>query len=373
MTYEIPYAAAYHETVSKCDIYDDVGLTAKSVPVTGAWLDGEEIDLTTATERARVMDHTAWIVNTDTTNKVGAQGRITEVYAFTNGLDEWVKLVEINVYLAQVTKVTAEKTDKNDHVEPAYITASVYVDEGQDVTDKGAVILTGKTYVTDDPYDVGDYALVTVNKVETYDKTLKADVWVYDEVQSAELTTPVAYGEMTDYTTTTTMEETKYTDADKFVRVDDEYIKGATSGNSATNASYFSKEAAWNVDRSVLVDDWGNIIGLVKEVPTLMVINRIEWKHSTTEIGEGYALADITLKDGTVLKGQKVSYIADTSSVFNAATNKTDGDTVSIATAQLSDDYQNNVGAYSNHIFSYTVMADESLRIKHVALIPVVI
>lgn len=85
---------------------------------------------------------------------------------------------------------------------------------------------------------------------------------------------------------TTVIGTTTYNDADKFV------YNWRQTGN-------------W----MVATDDYGNVIGLVPATVNYLVIEQIEWKHSGSTVGGGYALANVVLADGSKLSNVTISNI----------------------------------------------------------------
>ena len=129
---------AYYTAVTECDIASDAGIkTEKIYPI---FVNGQ------TPVKYNVQA-------TDTFAKLGAQGRLTEVYAD--------RIVMIDTFLAKVDNVTAATFDAAGHLKtPATITLAVY-DSDTDVTTPAApktVVLTnGSTNYT---YAKGDYVLV---------------------------------------------------------------------------------------------------------------------------------------------------------------------------------------------------------------------
>ena len=129
---------SYTTAVTECDIANDVGFkTEKIYPI---FVNGQ------TPVKYNVQA-------TDTVAKLGAQGRLTEVYED--------RIVMIDTFLAKVEKVTAATFDAAGHLKtPATITLAVY-DSDTDVTTPAApktVVLTnGSTNYT---YAKGDYVLV---------------------------------------------------------------------------------------------------------------------------------------------------------------------------------------------------------------------
>lgn len=129
---------SYYTAVTECDIASDAGIkTEKIYPI---FVNGQ------TPVKYNVQA-------TDTVAKLGAQGRLTEVYED--------RIVMIDTFLAKVDNVTAATFDAAGHLKtPATITLAVY-DSDTDVTTPAApktVVLTnGSTNYT---YAKGDYVLV---------------------------------------------------------------------------------------------------------------------------------------------------------------------------------------------------------------------
>lgn len=129
---------SYYTAVTECDIASDAGIkTEKVYPI---FVNGQ------TPVKYNVQA-------TDTVAKLGAQGRLTEVYED--------RIVMIDTFLAKVDNVTAATFDAAGHLKtPATITLAVY-DSDTDVTTPAApktVVLTnGSTNYT---YAKGDYVLV---------------------------------------------------------------------------------------------------------------------------------------------------------------------------------------------------------------------
>ena len=123
----------YTKAVAECDVAHDLDLsadTAYALIVNGQ----------TAS--------TKYTVNlTDTKTKMGAQGRLFEVYKDAK------TIVMIDTFLAKVTKVTAASTDRNGHVTDATVDRKVY-----QVNDTGI----DKAGVEAEGFTVGQYVLVTM-------------------------------------------------------------------------------------------------------------------------------------------------------------------------------------------------------------------
>ena len=134
----------YTKAVAECDVAHDLGLsadTAYTLIVNGQ------------------PQTTNYLVNlTDTVTKMGAQGRITEVYDMGS---TGYRFVEINTYLA---KVTADSTDRNGHITDATVDLKVYQVNDTGIDEAG---------VEAEGFTVGQYVLVTMT-VDTASPVVQA-------------------------------------------------------------------------------------------------------------------------------------------------------------------------------------------------------
>ena len=307
--------ASYTTKVDECDVAKDLGIT-KSKAIEAAYIDGDSQTVTTnvvTTDRNGKIDPKA------TTSLVGAQGRLTEVYDMGSA---GYRFIEINTYLAKVTKVTAASTDRNGHVTDATVDRKVY-----QVNDTGI----DKAGVEAEGFTVGQYVLVTMT-VDTASPV----------VQTVEAATVTPMGQLKNWSyaygttaATTTLADTKYSDADKF------YV-GNVKGTAYT-------ATAWDS----IVDSYANLIGMVASSVNYVVVEKISWKHDNSTVAGGKALADLVLADGTKVAGATIA------SVDNAVTTNYNSGVVEVLTAEVADDYTNN-NAYYNRIFTYSVNADGS-------------
>ena len=300
---------SYTTKVDECDI-------ASSKKIEAAYIDGKS---TTVTDPTVTTDRNGAIDPKNTTSLVGAQGRLTEVYDMGSA---GYRFVEINTYLAKVTKVTAASTDRNGHVTDATVDLKVY-----QVNDTGI----DKAGVEAEGFTVGQYVLVTMT-VDTASPV----------VQTVEAAAVTPMGQLKNWSyaygttaATTTLADTKYNDADKF------YV-GNVKGTAYT-------AAAWDS----IVDSYANLIGMVASSVNYVVVEKISWKHDNSTVAGGKALADLVLADGTKVAGATIA------SVDNAVTTNYNSGVVEVLTAEVADDYTNN-NAYYNRIFTYSVNADGS-------------
>ena len=249
----------YTKAVTECDVAHDAGLkvdTAYTLYVNG----DKQI--------------AKYIVNlTDTVTKMGAQGRLIEVYDDT--------IVMIDTFLAKVTSVADAAYDAQGHLrKDATIVLKIF---DAAATDESAVTKTitltnGKTNYE---YAVGDYVLVNAftNAVNTavasgvvIDNN-KADI--VGKATSVDGAQSIIYWNATQHN----VEGTVYDDAYKFML--DE------AGTDTTKHTWF-------------FDQYNNLIGDVEiaAATSYGVINSIWWAGNAAD-GSGVAKANVTYMDGT--------------------------------------------------------------------------
>ena len=151
--------ASYTTKVDECDIAKDLGI-ATTKDLEGAYIDGYSYAKNLTSELVS-SNRYASINPLATKSFVGAQGRLTEVYDMGS---TGYRFVEINTYLAKVTKVTAASTDRNGHVTDATVDLKVY-----QVNDTGI----DKAGVEAEGFTVGQYVLVTMT-VDTASPVVQA-------------------------------------------------------------------------------------------------------------------------------------------------------------------------------------------------------
>ena len=122
--------ATYTEAAKNCDIYADSGLKKDT-----------KLDVYTNSETS---DGTYTVADNKDDSKQADQGRLTLVY------DK--RLVNIDTYLAEVTKVVDKKTDAKGHVTAAYVLANIFDLDAKKYDDKFET----------EGFKVDDMVLVTV-------------------------------------------------------------------------------------------------------------------------------------------------------------------------------------------------------------------
>ncbi len=333
----------YTKAVTECDVAHDAGLkadTAYTLIVNGQ----------TAS--------TKYTVNlTDTKTKMGAQGRLFEVYDDT--------IVMIDTFLAKVTYVADITYDAQGHVKtPATITLEVYDAKN------ASTPLTLKDY--DDNYGYAKDEYVLVNAY-----TVKADNSA--TVSGKVLNTADQYAEIVSKATSVdgaqsviywnaqqhNVEGTVYDDAAKF---------------------YLDQAAQKDAKYTWYFDSYNNLIGAVEiaAATSYGVINSIWWAGNATD-GSGVAKANVTYMDGTTAQVDisKMTYFDDTASGVVApkiATGKVTHSTgIQNKVMKVDGDYfyvdsyinTNAVcdvnGILNGHLFQFTTQANGTLAAVEVA------
>ena len=338
----------YTKAVTECDVAHDAGLkvdTAYTLYVNGQ------------------KQPTTYTVNlTDTVTKMGAQGRLVEVYDDT--------IVMIDTFLAKVTYVAPAAYDAQGHLRTeATIKLDVYATKGS----TAATTLTLTNGEDAYPYAVGDYVLLNAFTLPTNDSKVSGAV-AYTGTEGTDY-----YGEIVAKAESFTGAQsviywnneqhnvagTVYDDAVKFVL--DE------AGNSTGNRTWF-------------LDQYGNLIGNVEiaAATSYGVINSIWWAGNAAD-GSGVAKANVTYMDGTtaVVDLSKMTYFDETASGVVApkiATGKVTHSTgIQNKVMKVDGDYfyvdsyinTNAVcdvnGILNGHLFQFTTQANGTLAAVEVA------
>ena len=337
--------ATYQKAVTECDVAHDASLKVDTAYT--LWVNGDK-------------QIAKYIVNlTDTVTKMGAQGRLIEVYDDT--------IVMIDTFLAKVTSVADAAYDAQGHLrKDATIVLKIF---DAAATDESAVTKTitltnGKTNYE---YAVGDYVLVNaftdaVNTAVASGAVInnnKADI--VGKATSVDGAQSIIYWNATQHN----VEGTVYDDAYKFML--DE------AGTDTAKHTWF-------------FDQYNNLIGAVDiaAATSYGVINSIWWAGNAAD-GTGVAKANVTYMDGTT--GQvdisEVTYNHDTvgtpytvkTGVVTHSTNyaaaatlmKADGGYFyvdSYATENARRD-ENNI--LNGHLFQFTTKANGTLKAIEVA------
>ena len=248
----------YTKAVTECDVAHDAGLkadTAYTLIVNGQ------------------PASTKYTVNlTDTKTKMGAQGRLFEIYDDT--------IVMIDTFLAKVTYVADITYDAQGHVKtPATITLEVYDSK----TAPKTTALTLKDYDNNYGYAKDEYVLVNAFTDATNSATVSGKVFnntkQYAEIVSKATSVDGAQSVIYWNAQQHNVEGTVYDDAAKF---------------------YLDQAAQKDAKYTWYFDSYNNLIGAVEiaAATSYGVINSIWWAGNATD-GSGVAKANVTYMDGT--------------------------------------------------------------------------
>ena len=262
----------YTKAVTECDVAHDAGLKADTAYA--LYVNGD-------------LNATKYIVNlTDTTTKMGAQGRLVEVYDDT--------IVMIDTFLAKVTSVSDATYDAQGHLRAeATITLAVFDGPSNGTTkmtsDSTADTLVLKNGETNYPYAKGDYVLLNTKTADVVRGAKNTSTTSGLVITAADK----KYGEIVAKAETITGAQTiiywnaqqhnvggtVYDDAYKFL-LDD--------------AKQDSGNYTWYLDQ------YGNLIGAttIEAATSYGVINSIWWAGNAAD-GSGVAKANVTYMDGT--------------------------------------------------------------------------
>ena len=327
----------YTKAVAECDVAHDLGLsadTAYTLIVNGQ------------------PQTTNYLVNlTDTVTKMGAQGRLFEVYKDAK------TIVMIDTFLAKVTYVADITYDAQGHVKtPATITLEVYDAK----TAPKTTALTLKDYDANYGYAKDEYVLVNAYTKDTNSATISGKVYNNDK-QYAEIlgkATSIEGAQSVIYWNAQqhNVEGTVYDDAVKF-------CLDEAAQKDAKYTWYF--------------DSYNNLIGAVEiaAANSYGVINSIWWAGNATD-GSGVAKANVTYVDGTTAQVDisEMTYkaVEDASSVLKTGTVSHSTATSSVMTADghyfyvdsyINTNTNNDHNALLNgHLFRFTTKSNGTLK-----------
>ena len=328
---------SYTKAVAECDVAHDLGLsadTAYTLIVNGQ------------------PQTTNYLVNlTDTVTKMGAQGRLFEVYKDAK------TIVMIDTFLAKVTYVADITYDAQGHVKtPATITLEVYDAK----TAPKTTALTLKDYDANYGYAKDEYVLVNAYTKDTNSATISGKVYNNDK-QYAEIlgkATSIEGAQSVIYWNAQqhNVEGTVYDDAVKF---------------------YLDEAAQKDAKYTWYFDSYNNLIGAVEiaAANSYGVINSIWWAGNATD-GSGVAKANVTYVDGTTAQVDisEMTYkaVEDASSVLKTGTVSHSTATSSVMTADghyfyvdsyINTNTNNDHNALLNgHLFRFTTKSNGTLK-----------
>ena len=269
--------ATFTEPAKNCEVYDESGLA-------------KDTKLDVYTNSAK-KDGTYVIADNKDDSKQAMQGRLTEVYKD--------RLVNVDTYLAEITKTVAEKTDAKGHVTKAYVLVDkdVYGYEGKTLDNK---------FVTKDEYKVDDLVLITVADGEIQ-SMVKA------ENKGAVLTGVLGNRKTID-------------DIQKVTALDKEDVK------INHTAKYQPKELTLGKTYTFYFDTYGNVIGAEELASNYAVLDTL---YTDTVKGVDTAFGDLYFFDGE----------SKTDATINEVVGDDAGDFE--ATAKKNDHYYYTVYAYT--------------------------
>ena len=269
--------ATFTEPAKNCEVYDESGLAKNT-----------KLDVYTNSEK---KDGTYVIADNKEDSKQAMQGRLTEVYKD--------RLVNVDTYLAEITKTVAEKTDAKGHVTKAYVLVDkdVYGYEGKTLDNK---------FVTKDEYKVDDLVLITVADGEIQ-SMVKA------ENKGAVLTGVLGNRKTID-------------DIQKVTALDKEDVKVNHT------AEYEPAELTLGKTYTFYFDTYGNVIGAEELASNYAVLDTL---YTDTVKGVDTAFGDLYFFDGE----------SKTDATINEVVGDDAGDFE--ATAKKNDHYYYTVYAYT--------------------------
>ena len=275
-TVEVEALATYTEAAKNCDIYADSGLKKST-----------KLDVYT---NSKTSDGTYTVADNKDDSKQAKQGRLTLVYED--------RLVNIDTYLAEVTKFVAEKTDSKGHTTSAYA-----------IVDKNVYGYEGKLdtkFETKDEFKADDMVLVTIANGEIQ-SMVKA------ESKNAVLTDVSGNSK-------------SISDIQK--------VKGLDKADATVNctATFAPKTMTLGKTYNFYFDTYGNVIGVDELASNYAVLDTLYMEHSK---GVDTAYGDL--------------YFFDADSKTDATINKVEGDDVADfeVSASKNKDYYYTVYAYS--------------------------
>ena len=260
--------ATFTEPAKNCEVYDESGLA-------------KDTKLDVYTNSAK-KDGTYVIADNKDDSKQAMQGRLTEVYKD--------RLVNVDTYLAEITKTVAEKTDAKGHVTKAYVLVDkdVYGYEGKTLDNK---------FVTKDEYKVDDLVLVTV-----------ADGKIQSMVK-AENKGAVLTGVLGNRKT--------IADIQKVTALDKEDVK------INHTAKYQPKELTLGKTYTFYFDTYGNVIGADELASNYAVLDTL---YTDTVKGVDTAFGDLYFFDGESKTDATINeVVGDDAGDFESAAKKNYG------------------------------------------------
>lgn len=311
----------YTTAVKECDVATDLGLKAKTTyPI---YVNGKDNKANFTVEP------------TDTINVLGAQGRLTEVYAD--------RIVMIDTYLAKVENVSPATFDKAGHLAKyAVMELSVY-----DKTNASTTIFESDS--VDFTYAKGDYVLLNA-----YTKSYSsAEIKVENDTING-LAKPVAsYSELIGKAEAVTGAQTSI-----LINAKQHIVNGTTYNDANT---YYLDQAAKTplVNFTWFLDTYGNVIGSAKVAATYTyaILKSLTWNFGT---GGANGSAVATLVNAAT--GEETT--ASVKSIDGSA-EKTEGVNFAWNTLDATPYYTGDInGAHFDKANSIAYVAPETFKIN---------
>ena len=329
--------ATYTTAVTECQIAADVDL--KDIKEYTLYTNG-------------VVNATKYKVQpTDTVQKLGAQGTLTEVYEDC--------IVVIDTFLAKVTDVKAAAYDAAGHLKAdSRIDLKVYATDTDVVENGTAMYLTNGT--TDYTYAKGDMVLVnayTHNNVNytTGDVTVDDPAVTYNQlaVTNGVTNNKAVYAEILGVAESMVGAQT-------FLWYN--ALQHTVEGENYNDAKWFKLDQAGTdvAKHTWFFDSYGNLIGVV-DIATQYsfgIVENIQWQNPALAVG--YAQATIRYVDATT--ETKVVTAIDGKTLTYAIGNN-DGD---FSNGYISTTMQNNLSQCGDHLYRIATAADGTISLNHV-------
>lgn len=322
----VPYkytpVAKFTVAKDECDVIDEFDIEEGSI--NGYWENGVEYTDDDVVYATTGLD--GFIDEQGVGEELGGQGVQTFIYemgANAAGVPIY-RVVRIDTYLAQVTTVHPQTTDKNGHTTKRTVDLAVYED-----TDPGTP--------------------VTVSKYES--ETLVKGQYVTLNIDASEAKLKDGLKNVTPATVLTTGALATWTDKDY---PDPATVNVNTKDWPEAEKFYMNYHDTTVSNWAYLSDGMGNVIGQGTATYTYAVLTDIVWVH--TGLTGGHVEANLITADGKFLNGVTVK------NLNGAAAKNADaisGIVVTGANEYVYDNVANNAAIYANHVVTYSVNEDD--------------
>jgi hypothetical protein len=289
--------ASYTVATTECDIASDLGLTSEETFT--LYVNGTYTNTISGTSTYTVLP-------TDTVSKVGAQGTLTEVYDYSVTWPEGTsastqRIVSIDTFLAQVTKVEDATFDAAGHLKTASkLTLVVYTGTtATDTTGEYVYLTNGSTNYT---YTKGQYLLVNSKTVNTWTNNLTNDVVPTVANLRPDSDTRADNSHVANGNAYVTIVGTAKTITGAQTIIWYNAAQHTVGGTTYNDAKWFKLDQAGTdiTNHTWYFDSYGNLIGAtdIATQYTYGIITSIWWVDDASN-GSGLAKATITYMDNT--------------------------------------------------------------------------